>query len=141
MSKSKFIGSDPPYIDGERQATLKLSEVHRCRDGYSKCYFFTTVDGNRIVMFSTRKQKLFVGDRIRASFVIKRHQDYLGVKQNVASSFKVLEVLSSSSTGNVTAVDNVLAVRKLSSSSSGNITAVDDVSAVSKLLRRIISLF
>jgi len=88
-----FTGSDRPYRDGPREAELSLVEKFDYRDGSGVCLRFADEAGYCIVWFTKRRLHIDVGDRIRATFTIKSHREYNGVRENVTKSFNVIEVL------------------------------------------------
>ena len=53
------------------------------------CYHFQDSEGRCVVWFSKRKRDLAVGSKIRATFVIYKHSEFNGSKQNLARKFRL----------------------------------------------------
>jgi hypothetical protein len=77
-----YIGSAHPYLDGEREMELHLTAKFQYHEGSGFCYHFQDPEGRCVVWFSKRKQNLAVGSTIRATFVIYKHSEFNGSKQN-----------------------------------------------------------
>lgn len=92
---SGFIGGDQPYRSGTQEAELALTAKFPYKIGSGSCLHFRDTTGHLLVCFTKRKVQLDVGDRIRASFVVKSHHDYENSQQNIVNKFKILEWLSS----------------------------------------------
>jgi hypothetical protein len=84
-----YIGSDRPYLDGEREMELCLTAKFPYHDDSGFCYHFRDSEGRCVVWFSKRKRKLAVGSVIQATFVIYKHSEFDGAPQNLASNFRI----------------------------------------------------
>jgi hypothetical protein len=87
-----FIGSDRPYLDGPREATLRLVAKFPYHNEHGNCFHFHDSAGNILVWFSKRKASLEVGAIVRAAFVIYKHEQYNDQAQNLIRKFRILEV-------------------------------------------------
>lgn len=86
-----YIGSDRPYLDGERVMQLRVVAIFPYTTGPGLCFHLDTESGDRIVWFTKRRQTVQVGDDVRARFVIYKHQEYNGQRENVAKRFRILQ--------------------------------------------------
>ena len=89
-----YIGSARPYLDGPRVADLCLVAMFPYTSGSGTCYHFKDAAGHILVLFSKKPVTLIVGDRIRASFVVKSHRDYNGLQENLTKNFKIIKSLN-----------------------------------------------
>jgi hypothetical protein len=74
-------------MDGTRESTLTVVAVYPYHTGNGNCFHFDTAVGDRVVWFSKRKQKLALGDTLRAEFVVYKHEMHNGVAQNLVRCF------------------------------------------------------
>jgi len=86
----EYIGTDRPYLDGEREMLLHLLEKLPYYDSSGNCFLFRDAEGHCIVWFSKRRVALEVGADIRARFTVKSHREYNGVRENIVKSFRIL---------------------------------------------------
>lgn len=84
-----YIGGDKPYLDGERDMDLRLTAKFPYHDGSGVCYHFADPEGRCVVWFSKRKRNLEVGSTVRASCVIYKHQEFNGLRENLARKFRI----------------------------------------------------
>ena len=92
MNGSGYIGSDRPYLDGPHEAELQVVAIFPYKSGEGHCHHFHDSEGRLVVWFTKRKKSLKVGDRVRASFIVESHTEYLGVKQNLTRQFRLLDL-------------------------------------------------
>ena len=90
---SGFIGSAKPYLDGPHLSDVRLTAVFPYSNGLGSCLHFHDSEGRLLVWFTKRRVTIEVGERIRASFVVKSHLSYEGTEQNITKSLKILERL------------------------------------------------
>ena len=89
-----YIGSSRPYLDGPHEDELRfVAKFPYLNFGSGCCFHFHDPFGRFVVWLSMREQHLDVGDKIRASFVVKSHMEWDGVPQNITKKFKILERL------------------------------------------------
>ena len=88
-----FIGGDKPYLDGPHESELRLTAMFPYSNGLGTCFHFHDSEGHLLVWFSKRPMGIEIGERIRAAFVVKSHQSYQGLEQNITKGFKILERL------------------------------------------------
>lgn len=85
-----FIGSERPYLDGDREMSLRLIAIFAYDMDRGHCFHFQSTDGQRLIWFSRRKQALQIGDGIRARFVVYRHQTYEGIEENLIRKLRIV---------------------------------------------------
>ncbi|MGB8481531.1 MAG: hypothetical protein WCE63_22225 [Acidobacteriaceae bacterium] len=85
-----YIGSTPPYRDGEREMHFRVVAINPYTIGHGHCFHFDTEHGDRVGWFTKRRQTLQVGDEILARFVIYKHAEYNGNPQNLARRFRIV---------------------------------------------------
>ena len=89
---SEYLGSARPYQDGVRDADVRLVESFSYDDGRGRCYRFSDLDGHCLVWFTKKALDVPIGQTYRASFVIKSHRDFNGVRENITKNFRILAI-------------------------------------------------
>lgn len=90
-SNSKYVGE---VGDKLYDIDAVLTKIGGCQNyyGYQNIYTFETEDEDEIIWFTTKNIDVFVGDKIKLSGTVKKHNEYNGSKQTYMTRCKVEKI-------------------------------------------------